>query len=176
MIFWGGAPRGGLSLSLCGWRVLKSGIIWPFSSPLYQRYFFVCVYGFFCLSSLVYLQLSTKEKWRALRALPYYSSLRFRLSFTSPACAVFLRTNPKRHPRAVVRPLRSRCNISPGTASMTAFWRGWGGIKVVDLIPKCFFECAGWCYFRPFEVGNQGSIWVHRTYGEDGEKDSRYAP
>jgi hypothetical protein len=27
---------------------------------------------------------------------------------------IFLQTNPKRHPYVVVRPLRSRCNVSPG--------------------------------------------------------------
>ena len=44
--------------------------------------------------------------------------------FIPPACAVFLRTNPKRHhPRVVVRPLRSRRNVSPGTVLMTDFRR-----------------------------------------------------
>ena len=64
--------------------------------------------------------------------------------FISRACAVFLRTNPKRHPRVVVRPPCSRCNISPGTVLMTDF-RRWLRRYKNRSYPKMLLRMC-WCY------------------------------
>ncbi len=80
---------------------LGAGVNEMFSNPTNLLLHFRELQSALSKSSQVYTPTIHKKRRRALRAL---------FSLKSLLWAIFLRTKPKRHPRVVVRPLRSRCN------------------------------------------------------------------